>query len=276
MMDRRLRCTEAKHILLRRLRGQLATNSGRWTRDDLYDQQEEPVSTKTSIKYHKEEGTQGGWFHLYNEIFDEDYVYLEFGDAPFQATSCAHLDTGAGPGSVAVRIPNDWARRLGLIGNDYLDNEDGELLPIARDTLSGGEKEPEPVVEMKHTPGPPARGFAYTRPDGTIIVNSVRETRAAVRLIGSEGVPVPVMITQVPDDGTAQWHRGFRWQAFPNPVLILQRIVKRFASLSQRSSTTSPALSAASSLPTSAEFGTSVPSIGGLMEASFAAMPSSA
>jgi hypothetical protein len=207
MTNRRLRCTEAKQALLKRLRGQPAENYGRWNRDDLYDEQEEPVSTKASIKYHNEVGTQSGWFHLYNEVFDDDYVYLEFGGVPFEAASCAHLDAGTGPGSVAIRIPNDWARRLGLIGKvDYLNNEDEDRTPLeaARVTSSGAKSEPASVMEMKHNAVPPAHGFAYTRPDGTIIVNSIRETRDAVRLSGAEGNPIPVMITQVAEDGTTE------------------------------------------------------------------------
>jgi hypothetical protein len=206
-MDRRLRCAEAKHILLRRLRGQPAANSGRWTRNDLYDQQEESVSTKASIKYHNEEGTTGGWFHLYNEVFEDDYVYFELGGVPFQAGNCAHLDAGTGPGSVTIRIPNDWARRLGLIGNvKYLNNkeEDRALLEAAKDTFSGGKNESVAVEKIEHNAGPSAGGFAFTRSDGTIIVNSVRETRDAVRLTGAEGVPIPVMITRMADDTTVE------------------------------------------------------------------------
>jgi hypothetical protein len=64
-------------------------------------------------------------FHLYNEVFGDDYVYLELGGVPFQATNCTHLDAGTGPGSATIRIPNGWARRLGFIGNvNYLDNEE--------------------------------------------------------------------------------------------------------------------------------------------------------
>jgi len=204
-MHRRLHCAGAGQSLLRRSRDQRAANSGRWTRDDLYYQQEETVSTKSSIKYHNEEETPGRWFHLYNEVFDDNYIYLELGGVPFEASNCAYLDAGTGSGSVSVRIPNDWARRLGLIGNvNYLDNEeeDGTLLEATNDALSGGEN--ESVEKMEQNVKLPAFGFAYTRPDGTIIVNSVRETRDAVRLAGAEGSPVPVMVTQMPDDSTVE------------------------------------------------------------------------
>jgi hypothetical protein len=38
-------------------------------------------------------------------------------------------------------------------------------------------------------------GFAYTRPNNALIINSVRETRDAVRLAGGEGDPVRVLNT---------------------------------------------------------------------------------
>jgi hypothetical protein len=37
-------------------------------------------------------------------------------------------------------------------------------------------------------------GFAYTRPNGSLIINSVRETRDQVRLAGGEGYPIRVLI----------------------------------------------------------------------------------
>jgi hypothetical protein len=39
-----------------------------------------------------------------------------------------------------------------------------------------------------------AFGFAYTRPNSSVIINSVRETRDAARLAGGEGDPVRVLI----------------------------------------------------------------------------------
>jgi hypothetical protein len=72
------------------------------------------MSTKVSLKYEREE-TTGGWFHLYREVFDEDtYVYLEFGGVPFEAASSIDL-SDKGPTSVSIRIPDAWARKLGLI-----------------------------------------------------------------------------------------------------------------------------------------------------------------
>jgi len=45
------------------------------------------------------------------------------------------------------------------------------------------------ALEQKAVPG-----FAYTRPNGGLIINSVRETRDAVRLAGGDGDPVRVLI----------------------------------------------------------------------------------
>jgi hypothetical protein len=37
-------------------------------------------------------------------------------------------------------------------------------------------------------------GFAFTRPNDSLIVNSVRETRDSVRIAGGEGNPVRVLV----------------------------------------------------------------------------------
>jgi len=41
-------------------------------------------------------------------------VYLEFGGLPFEASTSVNL-SGNGLSRVAMRIPNEWARKLGLI-----------------------------------------------------------------------------------------------------------------------------------------------------------------
>jgi hypothetical protein len=73
------------------------------------------MSTKFSLMHECDEAT-GGWFHLYRECFDEDnqYVYLELGGFPFETETSINL-SGNGPGRVAVRIPEAWTRKLGLI-----------------------------------------------------------------------------------------------------------------------------------------------------------------
>jgi hypothetical protein len=84
------------------------------------------------------------------------------------------------------------------------EKEDRAVLEAASNPLSGGESESVAAEKMEHNVGPSARGFAFTRSDGTMIVNSVRETRDAVRLAGAEGVPIPVMIIRMADDSTVK------------------------------------------------------------------------
>jgi len=73
------------------------------------------MSTKGTIRFERDEAT-GGWFHLYRECFDEDnqHVYLELGGVPFETATSIDL-SGDGPSRVAVRIPEAWARKLGLV-----------------------------------------------------------------------------------------------------------------------------------------------------------------
>lgn len=73
------------------------------------------MSTKASLKYGTDE-SGGGWFHLYREVFDEEgtFVYLELGGVPFEAASSIHL-SDQGHSTVRVRIPDAWARKLGLL-----------------------------------------------------------------------------------------------------------------------------------------------------------------
>ena len=76
------------------------------------------MSTKTTLKHHEESiGAGIGGSHLYRECFDEDnaYVYLEFSGVPFEATCVANLAAGEGLSSIAIRLPEEWARKLGLI-----------------------------------------------------------------------------------------------------------------------------------------------------------------
>ena len=75
------------------------------------------MSTKVSLKYHRDE-QGGGWFHLYRDCFDFDneFVYLELRGVPIEAANSFDLTGEKGFGSVAVRIPEDWARKLGLLG----------------------------------------------------------------------------------------------------------------------------------------------------------------
>jgi len=76
------------------------------------------VSTKTMLKHHNEnmEGGIGG-FRLYRECFDEEntYVLLHLVGIPFTAANTADVETETGLSSIAIRLPDEWARKLGLI-----------------------------------------------------------------------------------------------------------------------------------------------------------------
>lgn len=71
------------------------------------------MSTKGTLKYERDEATKQQ-VHLYQDVFDEDHVYLELVGFPFEAASSIALSS-QGPGRVAVRLPNEWARKLGLL-----------------------------------------------------------------------------------------------------------------------------------------------------------------
>ena len=77
------------------------------------------MSTKMTLKHAQDEagGKVLGWFHLYRECFEEDegVVYLELGGVPFEAATSIDL-SGNGLSQVAIRIPDEWARKLGLLG----------------------------------------------------------------------------------------------------------------------------------------------------------------
>lgn len=71
------------------------------------------MSTRGSLKYESDE-TTGRTVHLYEDVFDEDNVYLEVIGFPFEACSSIEL-SGKGPGRVAIRLPHEWAKKLGLL-----------------------------------------------------------------------------------------------------------------------------------------------------------------
>ncbi len=81
------------------------------------------MSTKVTLKYERDE-TAGGCFHLYRECFDfdEEFVYLEFVGVPFEAASSIDL-SDKGPTRISIRIPDAWARKLGLIDESLDANE---------------------------------------------------------------------------------------------------------------------------------------------------------
>jgi len=71
------------------------------------------MSTKSSLKYEYDESARQ-MFHLYNEGFDEDHVYLNLEGFHFEAASSMNLSGEWGP-RLTVKLPNSWAHKLGLI-----------------------------------------------------------------------------------------------------------------------------------------------------------------
>ena len=71
------------------------------------------MSTRSSLIYEYDEAT-GQTVRLYEDVFDDDHVYLEVRGFPFEASSSIEL-SGRGPGRVAICLPHEWARKLGLL-----------------------------------------------------------------------------------------------------------------------------------------------------------------
>jgi hypothetical protein len=85
------------------------------------------MSTKISVKYHSEESGAGFCFYRECFDFDEEFLYLEVRGVPFETTSSTEL-SGSGPGSVTIRLPDDWARKLCLISGQKRGSDMGEGL----------------------------------------------------------------------------------------------------------------------------------------------------
>ena len=73
------------------------------------------MSTRSSLKFETDEST-GQTIHLYEEAFDAEHVYLELKGFPFEVSSSLEL-SGQGPGRVAIRLPQEWAKKLGLLNS---------------------------------------------------------------------------------------------------------------------------------------------------------------
>lgn len=71
------------------------------------------MSTKSTRKYQLDEATGRG-FHLYDEVFDEENVYLALRGLHFKAASSVEL-TENGPMEVVIKLPIDLAKNLGLL-----------------------------------------------------------------------------------------------------------------------------------------------------------------
>ena len=71
------------------------------------------MSTKSSIRYeHTDESGTG--FHLYEEAFDEENIYLELEGFGFEASSTS-LHNGKRHQRLVVHFPVEWAKKLGLV-----------------------------------------------------------------------------------------------------------------------------------------------------------------
>jgi hypothetical protein len=72
------------------------------------------MSTIASLMCERDEAA-GQMVHLYREGFDAAHVYLEVEGFHFEAASSSEL-SGKGAMRVVIKLPNEWARKLGLIG----------------------------------------------------------------------------------------------------------------------------------------------------------------
>lgn len=71
------------------------------------------MSKKNTKRYERDETTRQ-LFHIYNEGFDEDHVYLALEGFHFESASSMSLSGEWGP-RLTVKLPNNWAHKLGLI-----------------------------------------------------------------------------------------------------------------------------------------------------------------
>jgi len=69
------------------------------------------MSTKMPIK---SSSGPAGSFHLFDEMFDPDHVYLELTDVEFTASSSPETGT-----YVRVRIPTELAKALNLVPPEH-------------------------------------------------------------------------------------------------------------------------------------------------------------
>jgi hypothetical protein len=74
------------------------------------------MSTKMTLKHHSDKAAGGGWFHLYREGLDPDVgvIYLELDGVECEAESAG---VNSWLGRVVVRIPDQWASKLGMLDN---------------------------------------------------------------------------------------------------------------------------------------------------------------
>jgi hypothetical protein len=71
------------------------------------------MSTKATLKYERDDSTRKE-FHLYNDLYDEDHLYLALEGFHFEAASSMNLSGEWGP-RLTLKLPNSWAHKLGMI-----------------------------------------------------------------------------------------------------------------------------------------------------------------
>jgi hypothetical protein len=108
------------------------------------------MSTISSLKCERNEAT-GEMVHLYREGFDDAHVYLEVEGFHFEAESSCEL-SGKGAMSVTIRLPNEWARKLGLL-------ESASPRPTMTELLAKSDySQPQGAEEREWVDAPPAGG----------------------------------------------------------------------------------------------------------------------
>ena len=71
------------------------------------------MSTKATLKLECDETTRQQ-FHLYNDLYDENHVYLALEGFHFEVASSVDLSGEWGP-RLTLKLPNSWAHKLGMI-----------------------------------------------------------------------------------------------------------------------------------------------------------------
>jgi hypothetical protein len=71
------------------------------------------MSTQSTLKHERDDTTRQE-FHLYNDLYDEDHVYLALEGFHFEAASSMNL-SGEWGSRLTLKLPCGWARKLGLI-----------------------------------------------------------------------------------------------------------------------------------------------------------------
>jgi hypothetical protein len=79
------------------------------------------MSTKNTIRFEENKATRQ-IVDIYEDIFDEDHTYLAFEGFHFEAASSMEFSGDCAP-RLTVKLPKEWAQRLGLIPLNVVDTE---------------------------------------------------------------------------------------------------------------------------------------------------------